>query len=137
MFEAVHKLKHAEGMNSSNYRVQSNSETCIGCGLCVRRCPMEAMQVEDYPETRNRVTVASVKGKDGKVGLKNKSGRVSVVDRDLCIGCGVCAYKCPTMSLVPQCREEEVIEYPPQDGRQHVSLVTADFKAARAQRDTN
>jgi len=39
MLEAFHKLKHAEGFTPSNYRARTNDETCIGCGLCVKRCP--------------------------------------------------------------------------------------------------
>ena len=31
---------------------------------------------------------------------KNRVGKISVVDPNLCIGCGVCAYKCPRGSIV-------------------------------------
>jgi len=127
--EAVHKLKHAEGMSPSNYRVRINSETCIGCGLCVKRCPMEAIRLEDSPEAKGRITV--VTAKKGEKELKNKAGKISVVNTDLCIGCGVCAYKCPTNSLVLERRE--VIEHPPQDAREYARLVMEDFAAARAQ----
>ena len=127
-FEAFHKLKHAEGMLPSNYRVRTNSETCIGCGLCVKRCPMEALRLEDYPEAKGRITLVAAHNKE----LKNKSGKVSVVNPDFCIGCGVCAYKCPTKSLVLERRE--TIEHPPKAMREHVRLVVADFAAYRAQR---
>ncbi len=130
--EAFHKLKHAEGINTSNYRVRTNDETCIGCGLCVKRCPMEALRLEELPETKGRITVVATENKNGKKELKNKSGKVSVANTDLCIGCGVCAYKCPTNSLVLERRE--VIEHPPKNEREHVTLVMADFATYRAQR---
>jgi len=130
-FEAFHKLKHTEGMLPSNYRVRTNDETCIGCGLCVKRCPMEALHLEDYPEARGRITVVAAENKNAKKELKNKSGKVSVVNPDFCIGCGVCAYKCPSNSLVLERRE--TIEHPPKDIREHTRLVTADFAAYRAQ----
>ena len=133
MFEAFHKLKHTEGMSPSNYRVRNNPDTCIGCGLCVKRCPMEAIRLEDSPETRNRIIKVAVKNKTGQVELKNKRGKVSVVNPGLCIGCGVCAYKCPTKSLVLERRE--VIEAPPKDAREYTRLVVADFAAARAQQE--
>jgi NAD-dependent dihydropyrimidine dehydrogenase PreA subunit len=126
MFEAFHKLKHAQGMNRSNYQVSINHETCIGCGLCVKRCPMEALHLQDQPEAKDRVTVV------GDKELKNKKGKISVANPDICIGCGVCAYKCPTQSIILELRE--AIEHPPKDIREYMKLVTADFAAAREQR---
>ena len=102
LFEAVHKLGHDEGFTSSNYIVSTNADTCIGCGLCVKRCHMNALHLEEYPEAKGRVI--NVAGKE----LKNKLGKVSVLNPDLCIGCGVCAYKCPTDSLVLERRETTV-----------------------------
>lgn len=131
MFEAFHKLKHAQGMTPSNYRVRNNAETCVGCGLCLKRCPMGAMQLEDYPEAKNRITVVAAKNRSGDVELKNKTGKVSAVSQDLCIGCGVCAYKCPTNSLVLERRE--TIQDTPKDAHEYTKLVAADFAAARAQ----
>lgn len=132
MLEAFHELKHAEGFTPSNYRVRTNDETCIGCGLCVKRCPMEAIQLQDAPAAKNRIT--TVVGKKGnKKELKNRSGKVSAVNTDLCIGCGVCAYKCPTKSLVLEHRE--TIEAPPKDAREYAKLVMADFAAGRAKRE--
>ncbi len=131
MFEAFHKLKHTEGMTPSNYRVRINSETCIGCGLCVKRCPMEALRLEDCPEAKDRVTVVEAASQKEKKELKNKSGKVSAVNPDWCIGCGVCAYKCPSKSLVLEKRE--VIHHPPKDGREYMKLVMADFAASATQ----
>ena len=129
--EAFHKLKHSGSLTPSSYQVRTNSETCIGCGLCVKRCPMEAMRLEDFPGAKNRITKVAAKNKNGEVELKNKAGKVAAVNPDLCIGCGVCAYKCPTKSLVLERRE--VIEEPPKNAREYVGLVMADFAAARAQ----
>jgi len=132
MLEAFHKLKHAEGFTPSNYRAHNNDETCIGCGLCVKRCPMEAIHLEDAPEAKDRITRVVDKKKGNKKELKNKSGKVSVVNLDLCIGCGVCVYKCPTESLTLERRE--ITEDPPKDAREYTKLVMADFAAARTKR---
>jgi NAD-dependent dihydropyrimidine dehydrogenase PreA subunit len=88
---------------------------------------MEALRLEDYPEAKGRITLVATDNKE----LKNKSGKVSAVNPDFCIGCGVCAYKCPSNSLVLE--RKEVIEHPPKDIREHMTLVMADLAAARAQ----
>jgi len=92
---------------------------------------MGAMQLGDLPEAKNRITMVAVENESGSKELKNKTGKVSVVNPDLCIGCGVCAYKCPTESLVLERRQ--VIEEPPKDAREYARLVEADFTAKRAQ----
>ena len=125
-FEAFHKLKHSMSMSPSNYRVRTNAETCIGCGLCVKRCPMDALHLEDYSEVRGRIT--RVTDKNGKIKeLTNKTGKVSVLNSDRCIGCGVCVYKCPSKSLVLEHRETTID--PPKDAREYTRLVVDDFKA--------
>ena len=130
-FEAFHKLKHAMSLSPSNYRVRTDPETCIGCGICVKRCHMGAIRLEDFPTARNRISEVANKNKSGVVELKNKTGKVSVLNPDLCIGCGVCAYKCSTQSLVLERRE--VIQHPPKDARENTRLVVADFAAGRAE----
>jgi len=90
---------------------------------------MDALHLKDYPEAKGRITVVAADNKE----LKNKSGKVSVVNPDFCIGCGVCAYKCPSNSLVLE--RKEVIEHPPKDMREHMRLVMADFAAGRAQQE--
>ncbi|MFA5065847.1 MAG: 4Fe-4S dicluster domain-containing protein [Dehalococcoidia bacterium] len=97
-FEAVKRMKHSGGLVPSNYHIQVSQHTCTGCGLCVKRCPMEALSLKESPDARGRKT--TVREKDGRIReLTNKTGKVSEVSADLCIGCGVCAYKCQSGSL--------------------------------------
>lgn len=131
MFEAFHKLKHAEGITPSNYLARTNDETCIGCGLCVKRCPMDALQLEDHPEIKDRVTVVAADNEKGKKELKNKQGKLAVLETKLCVGCGVCAFKCPSKSLVLERREE--IDHPPKNVQEYTRQVMSDFAAARSQ----
>jgi NAD-dependent dihydropyrimidine dehydrogenase PreA subunit len=111
-FEAYHKLGHSRSLDESNYRVKTSPETCKACGLCVKRCPMEALTLEDSSEAGN------------------KKGKAALVNPDLCIGCGVCAFKCPTKSLVLERREVTVD--PPENMREYGHRYLADRIGAKA-----
>ena len=56
-----------------NYIVSIDSEKCIGCGLCSRRCHFEVPSVNE-----------------------NKK---AVLDTTNCVGCGICVNACPTKAL--------------------------------------
>jgi ferredoxin len=58
---------------STPFIVAADPETCVGCGVCVDRCQMNALSLDD----------------DDLV----------VLDTDRCIGCGLCVSTCPSESL--------------------------------------
>jgi len=65
-----------------------DSDTCKGCGLCAKRCQMEAFH------------------------LDNKK---SVLDVNRCIGCGLCVSTCPTHSLSLVRKPKEKQPYVPKN----------------------
>ncbi|UCE55743.1 MAG: 4Fe-4S binding protein [Desulfobacterales bacterium] len=106
--EAYHKLDHHKSLDASNYRVEIKPETCKACGLCVKRCPMDAIQLKFSSKATN------------------KFSKAPVLDPDLCLGCGVCVHKCPTDSLTLKSKEE--IVDPPTDIREYSMRFMADRK---------
>lgn len=46
---------------------------CIGCGICVKNCPNDAIKVEDFH---------------------------AIIDYEKCTGCGTCAEKCPKSAII-------------------------------------
>ncbi|MFC1835715.1 ATP-binding protein [Thermodesulfobacteriota bacterium] len=111
-FEAFHVLGHTKSIDASNYLIRTNDETCSGCGLCVKRCPMDALRLESTARANN------------------KKGKMAVISPELCIGCGVCAYKCPTESLELISREETID--PPATIRDNVKRFIAERAAFKA-----
>ncbi|GAA0180200.1 4Fe-4S dicluster domain-containing protein [Clostridium sediminicola] len=85
------KEKQTFSFHSSNFIATIELENCINCGVCVDKCPIDAITMLN-------------KGK-GKV--------VTVVNNELCIGCGVCASVCPTRSL--DMSRRSVLHIPPKD----------------------
>lgn len=80
---------------SSRFVATVNDEVCVGCGVCVARCPLNALEISDE-------------------GL-------CTVERMRCIGCGLCAIKCPTGALSLQERPAHEVTEIPED--HHAWLV--------------
>lgn len=64
----------------SNYLAAVDAESCTACGLCIDRCQVNAITVDD----------------------------VAVIN-DRCIGCGLCATTCPAASITMKRRDESDI----------------------------
>jgi len=73
---------------ASPFVAAADPSTCQGCGTCLDRCQMEALQLED-----DRI----------------------VLDTDRCIGCGLCVSTCPTGSLCLVRKPEPAQPYVPRD----------------------
>lgn len=106
--EAYHKLGHHKSLDASNYLVDIEAETCKACALCVKRCPMDALQLK-YSEKAS-----------------NKFRKVAWLDTQACIGCGVCVHKCPTDSL--KLFQKDNLDHPPQNVREYGMRFMRDVK---------
>jgi Na+-translocating ferredoxin:NAD+ oxidoreductase subunit B len=127
-FLAMKKYGHDGSLTPSNFRIMLNQSTCVGCGLCVQRCPMEALHLIDTPLIKGHKI--KVTGKDGRQrDLTNKTGKTAELNPERCIGCGVCAYKCQSQSLT--LLRNQVEHHPPQTGRDWIMQFMAATKSAR------
>ena len=73
LLRGITELNNPNAISTSGYVVSYTPDECIGCHLCVERCPMKALE-----ENEDKV----------------------LLHEERCIGCGLCVSTCPTESLV-------------------------------------
>ncbi len=78
------------------YRLYNEIDDCIGCGQCVRACPIDCITIETIKVTKEDLAVC---GKTS--GGQQKRFWVPVFDIDVaqCMTCGICSAVCPTECL--------------------------------------
>jgi Pyruvate/2-oxoacid:ferredoxin oxidoreductase delta subunit len=86
VFLDTRKQQGLQTFAPSNYVAQVDSATCVACGTCEERCPMDAVAVN--------------------------GGDFAAVNEDVCIGCGVCTPTCPTDAVDLALRGE--VKRPPE-----------------------
>ena len=60
-------------INSTNFLSQVDQDLCSGCGTCVEKCPVDAIELNDSD--------------------------IAEVNAEYCLGCGVCAHFCPENAI--------------------------------------
>jgi len=74
----------------SNHQSVVIHENCSGCGICMDRCQMDAISMDDEK-------------------------RIAVIDYDRCIGCGLCVIACPSDAMLLEKKPEEKRKIPPKN----------------------
>ena len=72
----------------ANYYAVIDAQECVGCGICRKRCQVQAI---------------------------SESDEVSVIDRKKCIGCGLCSTECPSGAAKLKRKPDNEIVNPPVD----------------------
>jgi Pyruvate/2-oxoacid:ferredoxin oxidoreductase delta subunit len=75
LLRGLTKFRNPNAVAKSNFIPEWSKDTCIFCEKCVDLCPMYAIQHHYGHE-------------------KDKTDEKIMINYDLCIGCGVCAYNC-------------------------------------------
>lgn len=90
---------HPASYVDSNYYAQVNTEMCNGCGICVRRCQMNAITI---------------------IGEENE--KKSLIDLKKCIGCGLCVPTCKPKAMTLQIKEH-IIEPPDDASKLYLAIL--------------
>jgi len=76
--QAYKKIGYRRKINS-NFFALVDSKKCVSCGACVKKCPVEAIKIED---------------------------KKAIIDQDICIGCGVCERSCAVKAITIERRKK-------------------------------
>jgi len=79
----ISKFGYPNIIVTSTFIAEIDKEVCVGCGVCVKTCPINAIEMitEKNPE----------------------------IDKAVCLGCGVCALKCKSGALKLVKREQRIL----------------------------
>lgn len=88
MLRTLKRLPVPANMVVSPFLASHTTETCKGCGLCTKRCQMEAFHLDNQK---------------------------AILNPDRCIGCGLCVSTCPTQSITLVRKPKEKQPYVPRD----------------------
>jgi len=84
-------------------RIACKADLCVGCRLCVRDCPSDAIQILPLPGEKYQFSYRSLlEGKKVNVQIE-KPGRKkfkAVIDLGKCLFCAQCAESCPRKALL-------------------------------------
>ncbi len=78
----------------SRMRLFMKYEDCIGCGQCVRACPVQCIYLKNEKRPADAPAIWASTGQPIKLQVA-----VFDIDMSLCCYCGLCTYPCPTSCL--------------------------------------
>jgi len=93
---AAKKFGMLRPVHTSNFLPVINDDSCVGCELCIKACPVNAISMinKDIINHHNS---------------QEYNRRIAKIDSDICLGCGVCVRSCHKNSITLAERAERVI----------------------------
>jgi len=108
MLKFQKRLPHPVDFWTSNFYAAVKAELCNGCGACVKRCQVDAVELK-----------GSAKTGTAKINLSR------------CIGCGLCVVSCPKKAISLVKKSPEIV--PPNDEEALNDTIKANKKGAIGQ----
>ncbi|NME81570.1 4Fe-4S binding protein [Clostridium sp. SM-530-WT-3G] len=118
-FVSARKFGLLVPVNTTSYIPVVDTEKCIGCGKCNRVCPMDAITVNENEVKLNaemNISNSNKTSANTDTNEKNQKNNPNIrtkkhasVNKDICLGCGVCVKNCPVGAIKLERRKEQVI----------------------------
>jgi len=90
LLRALNRMPKPAELVTNNYRAEVDSDLCSGCELCIERCQMAAIRMNEK--------------------------QIATINPDRCIGCGLCVTTCPVEALSMVLKPEDKQCKPPESG---------------------
>lgn len=93
-----------------------NEKPCIGCGVCGRKCPVQAITIEnnlariDYAKCINCGICATACPTGAILDLICGARKKAEITDELCIGCTICAKSCPVQAISGEVKQVHKID---------------------------
>ena len=129
-----------DGMTKTNHRFTQPKEICIGCGLCAKNCPFDAIQMQTAELIAQKVQYEKVENiKNPKLLEKAKNRKKEVWKCDGCAGYKNrgCVYNCPTGALQEVVLEDFIKKIPFTWAVQLVQYLSPAFLSAEEKKLVN
>jgi NAD-dependent dihydropyrimidine dehydrogenase PreA subunit len=103
LLRTLQKMKNPAEFALTNFYAEVHADDCTACGLCEKRCPMQAIIVQDDR---------------------------AAVNRDRCIGCGICVGACASNAAKLVQKDEQDRYVPPADVLEMQKRIARERKLA-------
>ncbi len=101
MLGVYNRLPRPHEFWTTNYYALVNPEDCTGCKICIERCQVHAVRIDDHLS-------------------------IPAINADRCIGCGICVSSCPSGAITLVKKDKSVI--PPENSEELYEIIMTNKK---------